>query len=131
MRAIRSKDSKIELRLRSALWAKGYRYRVNVSDIFGKPDIVFTKYRIVIFVDSEFWHGFDWEQRRNEIQSNKEFWTKKIESNIARDRTVNMELRKMGWIVLRFWGREITENLDRCIKDIERQLKYLRAPVIS
>ena len=78
MQAIRSKDTSIEIRLRKALWHQGIRYRKNYSKLLGKPDIVLTKYRIVIFCDSEFWHGHDWENTRYKIKSNQDYWIPKI-----------------------------------------------------
>ena len=70
MQNVRSKDSEIELKLRSELWKKGFRYRKNFREVFGCPDIVFKKLKIAVFVDSEFWHGFDWENRKNDFKSN-------------------------------------------------------------
>jgi len=119
MQAVKSKDSEIERRLRKALWDKGYRYRKNYTELPGKPDIVLTKYKTAIFCDSEFWHGYDWENKQHEIKSNREFWIKKIESNIKRDEIVNEELKRLNWTVLRFWGKEIKNNLDFCVKIIE------------
>jgi DNA mismatch endonuclease Vsr len=63
MQAVKNKDSKIEIILRHALYHKGYRYRKNYTKVYGKPDIVFTKEKIAVFCDSEFWHGYDWERR--------------------------------------------------------------------
>jgi DNA mismatch endonuclease Vsr len=123
MQAVKNKDSKIELILRNALWEKGIRYRKNYTKLIGKPDIVLTKYRIAIFVDSEFWHGYDWENKKHEIKSNKEFWINKIENNIKRDIYVIDQLKSDGWIILRFWGKEITDNLEQCIKDIESAIR--------
>lgn len=122
MKAIKSKDSELELTLRKALWAKGFRYRKNVKSIIGKPDIAFKKYKIAVFCDSEFWHGFDWDNKKLEIKSNQQFWIKKIEANIERDKVVNQQLEKDGWIVLRFWGKEIKKNLDFCISKIEQAI---------
>ncbi len=123
MRAVKNKDSKIELKLRKALWEKGYRYRKNYNKVEGKPDIVITKYKLVIFCDSEFWHGYDWTNKQKEIKSNQEFWTKKIESNMERDKKVNMALESQGWKVLRFWGKEIQKNIDECISKIETMIE--------
>lgn len=123
MQAVKNKDSKIEKILRRALWKKGIRYRKNYSKLIGKPDIVLTKYRIAIFVDSEFWHGYDWEKKKYEIKTNKDFWINKIESNINRDIFVTNQLRNDGWIVLRFWGNEIINNLEQCIKAIEDTIR--------
>ena len=119
MQAVKSKDSKIEVRLRKILWNKGYRYRKNLNSLPGKPDIVFTKYRVTIFCDSEFWHGYHWANKKKEIKSNKDFWIKKIESNISRDKEVNKILEESGWVVLRFWGQDITKNINDCVKTIE------------
>lgn len=123
MQAVKSKDSKIEIALRKALRGKGYGYRKNYGELTGKPDIVLTKHKIAIFCDSEFWHGYDWENKKNEIKSNREFWINKIESNIRRDIEVNMILKQEGWIVLRFWGKQIEKDLDYCIKIIEDTIK--------
>lgn len=119
MQAVKSKNSRIEQKLAKALWARGYRYRKNVSSIFGKPDIVFLGLKIAIFCDSEFWHGKDWETKKYEIKSHREFWFKKIQGNIERDNKVNEVLKQEGWIVLRFWGKDIDKRLEYCISEIE------------
>jgi DNA mismatch endonuclease Vsr len=123
MKAVKSKDSKIELKLRKALWDRGYRYRKNFAKITGKPDVVLLSSKIAIFCDSEFWHGYNWEDKNNEIKSNRDFWIKKIELNMKRDKKVNEQLEKEGWIVLRFWGKEIEKNLDKCIELIENTIE--------
>jgi len=123
MQAVKSKDSKIEVRLRKALWHQGHRYRKNYSRLEGKPDIVLVKYRIAIFCDSEFWHGYDWKNKKCEIKSNQEFWVKKIEKNMERDTEVNKALQEDNWTVLRFWGNQIKKNLDDCIRIIESTIK--------
>ena len=122
MQAIKSKDSKIETLLSKALWAKGYRYRKNDKTVFGKPDLTFKKLKIAVFVDGEFWHGKDWETRKNDHKSNQEFWLKKIERNILRDKEVNEQLLKEKWKVLRFWGKEIEKNLQYCLTKIEETI---------
>ena len=121
MQTIKSKDTKIEVQLRKALWAKGYRYRKNDKKLPGKPDIVLGKYKIVIFCDSEFFHGKDWEvlKPRLEKGTNPEYWVKKIENNRRRDDEINKELTFEGWTVIRFWGKDIKNKLDECIKVIE------------
>ncbi|PJB12711.1 MAG: very short patch repair endonuclease [Flavobacteriales bacterium CG_4_9_14_3_um_filter_40_17] len=123
MQAVKSKGSKIETRLAKALWAKGYRYRKNNKTIFGKPDLSFKKYKIAIFVDSEFWHGKDWEKRKHDHKTNQDFWHAKIERNIERDKEVNAELLKTGWTTLRFWGKEIEKDLVTCVNKIEYEIK--------
>lgn len=119
MRAVKNKDSQIELKLRKALWEKGYRYRKHYKAIEGKPDIVLTKYKLAIFCDSEFWHGYNWQVKKKEIHSNKGFWVKKIELNIIRDEKVNEILISQGWHVLRFWGKEIEKDIAKCISRVE------------
>ena len=125
MKNIRSKDTSIELKLRKELWRRGYRYRKNYTELPGKPDIVLTKYKIAIFCDSEFWHGYNWEVRKNDIKSNREFWIKKIEGNIKRDANVNKILKEQGLKVIRFWGKEIQKNLETCINKIEKEIGVL------
>jgi DNA mismatch endonuclease (patch repair protein) len=121
---IKSKNTKIELLLGKAMWAKGLRYRKNCKDVFGKPDFCFRSKKIAIFCDSEFWHGRNFLEGQ-EFKINKEFWETKIKRNIQRDKEVNKKLKDDGWIVLRFWGNEIKENLDGCISIIDIQLKEI------
>ena len=121
MRHIKSKDTSIEVKLRKELWSRGYRYRKNVSNLPGKPDIVLTKYKIAIFCDSEFFHGKDWEflKPRLEKSNNADYWVKKISRNMERDNEINKKLLFMGWTVIRFWGKDILKNIDDCISVIE------------
>ena len=107
MKQVKNKDSKIEILLRKELWNRGLRYRKNVKKILGKPDLAFIGKKIAIFCDSEFWHGYDWENRKKDFKSHQDFWIPKIERNIARDKEVTEMLQQQGWIVLRFWGKEI------------------------
>ena len=118
MQAIKNKDTKIELLLRRELWKRGIRYRKNVRTVFGHPDIAFMGKKIVVFCDSEFWHGYNWETRKSDIKSNVDFWVTKIERNMARDEEVNEYLTSNGWIVLRYWGRDIQKNLEACVDEI-------------
>lgn len=120
MSHIRNKDSKIEKKLRKALWDKGYRYRKNYKDLPGKPDIVLTKYKIAIFCDSEYFHGKDFEQLKKQLSKSKnpDFWIDKIQRNIDRGEEVNRQLKALGWTVLRFWGKEIMKNTDECVKAV-------------
>lgn len=121
MRAIKSTATKTEIILGKALWNLGYRYRKNNKTVFGKPDFTFKKLKIAIFVDSEFFHGKDWETRKKP-QTNTEFWTKKIERNIQRDIEVTAYLESQNWKVLRFWSKEIEKNLDECVTIIKNQI---------
>lgn len=122
MQAIKNKDSGIELTLRKALWEKNHRYRKNYKDLPGKPDIVFIGKKVAVFCDSEFWHGYHWKERKKDIKSNRKFWINKIERNIERDKEVNTKLKNMGFTVLRFWGKEIMKETDKCVKKIEEQI---------
>ena len=129
MRRIKSKDTKPEIMLRKALWNKGYRYRKNFTKLLGKPDIVLTKYRICIFIDSEFFHGKDFESNYHSSKYNSlkeqimagehaDYWLTKIERNMERDKEVDAKLEEMGWRVIRFWSKEVIKNTDKCVQSI-------------
>jgi DNA mismatch endonuclease Vsr len=120
MQAVKNKDSKIEVLLRKELWSRGLRYRKNVNRIYGKPDIVFIGKKIAVFCDSEFWHGYNWEERKKDFKSHQEFWIPKIERNMERDAEVTAKLESEGWMVLRFWGNEIKKNTAQCADIIEK-----------
>ena len=120
MQAVKNKDSKIELLLRKELWNRGFRYRKNATKIFGKPDIVFIGKKVAVFCDSEFWHGYNWEERKKDFKSHQDFWIPKIERNIQRDKEVTEKLESEGWTVLRFWGNEIKKNTSQCADIIEK-----------
>lgn len=126
MRAVKSKDSKEEVLLAKALWQLGYRYRKNNKTVFGKPDLTFKKYKLAVFVDSEFFHGKNWEIKKHEIKSNEDFWYKKIERNIERDKEVRAYLEQNAWTVLRFWSKQIKEDLDSCVNQIESVLSKVK-----
>ncbi len=121
MAAIKSTLTKEEISLARKLWSRGHRYRKNNKAVFGNPDLTFKNYKIAIFVDSEFFHGKDFYSRKKPM-TNTEFWEKKIQGNIARDIEVNHRLVNEGWIVLRFWSKDIKKNLDGVISEIERNL---------
>lgn len=123
MQQVKNKDSEIELLLRKELWSRGLRYRKNVTKIVGKPDIVFLGKKVAVFCDSEFWHGFNWTERKKDFKSNQDFWIPKIERNIHRDIEVNKQLTEEGWTVLRFWGRDIKNNCSKCADKIQEILK--------
>ena len=124
MQHIKSKDTKIEILLRKALWKEGIRYRKNYEDLPGKPDIAITKYKIAIFCDGEFFHGKDWEvlKPRLEQGNNGNFWVSKISKNKERDDKINKELLFKGWTVIRFWGEDITRHLNECVKVVEETI---------
>ncbi len=114
MKKIKGKNTSIEIKLRKALWHKGYRYRKNYKALPGSPDIALTKYKIAVFCDSEFFHGKDWEvlKARLEAGNNPDYWVKKIERNRNRDWETDKKLLFMGWTVIHFWGEDILKRTD-------------------
>ena len=124
MKNIKSKDTYIELRLRKELWKRGNRYRKNYAELPGKPDIVLTKYKIVIFCDSEFFHGKDWEVLKPQLEkgNNADFWINKISKNQQHDDEINKQLQFLGWTVIRFWGKDIIRKTDECVQVIEETI---------
>lgn len=126
MQANRSTETKAEVALAKTLFARGHRYRKNNKTVFGKPDLTFKKIKLAIFVDGEFWHGKDWENWKNKIHSNQAYWIPKIERNIQRDKDVNSKLTNEGWTILRFWSKEIKEDLLSCVLLIESKINNLK-----
>ena len=121
MQHIRSKDTSIEIKLRTALWHAGIRYRKNYKKLIGKPDIVITKYRIAIFCDSSFWHGRDFHIKKP-VATNHEYWDAKIKRNMARDDEVDKQLQAEGWTVLRFWDVDIDKHLEECVRAVKEAM---------
>ena len=126
MAKIRGKNSVPELLLRKALWAKHIRFRIHKKDLPGRPDLVIDKYRLAVFVDGDFWHGYQWHLRKP--KSNQSFWIPKIERNMQRDRFVNQQLTEMGYTVMRFWEHEIRDNLKACVNQL---MLYLEAAKVG
>jgi DNA mismatch endonuclease (patch repair protein) len=120
MRAIKSKDTEMERLLRKELSKRGYRFGINVSKLAGKPDIVFKKKKVVIFLDSCFWHGCKRHCRMP--KANRVYWRKKIGSNKKRDKKINKIYKKMGWEILRFWEHDLRKNQIKTLKRIETTL---------
>ena len=118
MQKIRSINTKPETLFRKSLWAKGIRYIKNNRKLPGKPDISISKQKIAIFIDGEFWHGFDWENKKQKIKANRDYWIPKIEKNIERDRNYKILLENDGWIVLRFWESEIKKKPTECLERV-------------
>lgn len=118
MQRVKNKNSEIEIMLRHELFKNNLHYRKNVKNVFGHPDVAFIGKKIAIFVDSEFWHGYDFEHRKNDFKTHQDFWIPKIQRNMERDREVNKKLQDDGWIVLRFWGNEIKNDLNQCVQKI-------------
>lgn len=120
MRSNKSKDTKPELMLRKELWRRGLRYRKNYKSLAGKPDIVFLRAQIAVFVDGKMWHGYDWERQKHDFKSHQDFWIPKIEHNMERDFEVTQDLIELGWLVLRFWDFEIKRDATACADKIEQ-----------
>ncbi len=123
MRRIRSADTKPELMLRRALWRLGYRYRKGVRDLPGKPDIAIKKYKVAVFIDGEFWHGYNWAEKKPRIRENREYWIPKIERNMQRDRENTLALQEMGWTVFRFWEHKLKKDFDICLQAVASELE--------
>jgi len=123
MSKIRGKNTKPELAFRKALYAAGYRYRIDYKKLIGKPDIVLKKYKTIIFVDGEYWHGHNWAERKPKVKTNREFWIAKIERNMQRDREVNQALDDLDYTVFRFWESEIKKDLETCLNEVITHLE--------
>lgn len=124
MAKIKSRNNKAELAFRKALWAFGCRYRLNVKDLPGKPDLVFRKNKLAVFVDGDFWHGRDWGTKKAEIKTNRDFWIPKIERNIQRDQAVTATLQAKGWRVLRIWESDLKKDLSGAVQQVLDWLEF-------
>ena len=125
MTAVKSSNTSPEMALRRALWKRGLRYWVNDKKLPGKPDIVFSRARIVIFCDGDYWHGHNWalrgyESLDKELARYGEYWQTKIRKNVERDRKNNQLLSEAGWLVIRFWGSEIKADVEKCADQVHR-----------
>lgn len=127
MSAIRGKDTGIELKLRKALFDDGFRFLCCSSKAFGHPDILFLRERVAVFLDSEFWHGYRFEENEARIKSHRDYWIPKIKRNMARDEEVNAELAKRGYKVMRYWGFEVNKDLERVKTEVEEAVKLRRS----
>lgn len=122
MQAIRSSDTSIEIKVSKDLWKKGFRIRKNCEKLFGRPDISMKKYRIVIFIDSCFWHGC--QQHGHIPKSNEAYWIKKLCKNSLRDQEVNDYYQTSHWTVLRIWEHEVKYKYDETIDKIVSLIEY-------
>ena len=118
MSHVKTKRNSAEVMIAKSLWHRGYRYRLNYKALPGSPDIALTKYRIAIFIDGEFWHGKDFEQRKNKLKNNKDYWIEKIQENIARDLRNDKLLRQMDWYPIHFWSNDVIKYCNQCIDEI-------------
>ena len=121
---IKATDTKGEKLLRSGLWRMGFRFRKNVRDLPGKPDIVFLRHKVVIFCDGDFWHGRRWRKDKRRLQAgpNAPYWIAKIQANINRDKRYNKELKRLGWHVVRLWESDIRANAEKAATSIAKIL---------
>lgn len=130
MAAIPSKNTRPEVTLRKELFSRGLRYRVNYKKLIGKPDIVFTKVKLVVFIDGDFWHGNNWRLRgykdfQDELNHYSDYWRQKLEANVDRDKRVNEQLGRDGWIVLRFWENDIKKDVNKIADEVEHWYRIL------
>lgn len=123
MSHVRLKRGKAEVALARSLWRNGVHYRYNYKKLPGSPDIAITRYKIAIFIDGEFWHGYDWENRKQRLQRNRGYWIEKIEENMARDARNDARLEDMGWKVIHFWEKEVKKGLEACVETVFTILK--------
>ncbi len=123
MSKVRLKNGKAETILAKRLWHAGHRYRRNYKKLPGSPDIALTKYRVAVFVDGEFWHGENWEERKAKLKHDREYWIEKIEENMARDKRVDRQLQEMGWTTVHFWEKQVFKHTDACLQTILELLK--------
>ena len=123
-RASKKNDTRCEQLLRSALWRKGFRFRKNVTDLPGKPDIFFPKERVVVFCDGDFWHGKNWLERKARLQrgTNPDYWITKIETNMARDARHDRELADRDMVVLRYWESDIKASLETIAHEVAEEV---------
>lgn len=121
MSRIRAFNTGIEIALRKRLFQKGLRYRTNVQSLPGRPDLVFLRARVIVFVDGDFWHGFRFSQWRTRLP---DYWQAKIERNRKRDARNHRRLRVAGWCVIRLWGHDVHRDLERCVKRISDAVSF-------
>ena len=121
MQNIRSNNTKMEYAVRSKLHREGLRFRIHYKKLVGKPDIVFLTSKIVVFLDSCFWHVCPYHFIKP--KSNLKYWSPKLKRNKERGLEVNKILRKDGWIVLRFWEHQVKKDIDKIINKIEKKVK--------
>lgn len=130
MQNIRSKETKMEVRVRKELWERGIRYRKNVKDLPGNPDIAIKKYKIVVFLDSCFFHGCPLHFVMP--ATNQPYWEKKITRNIERDQEINLYYKNKGWSILRFWEHETKkENINNVIDSIFQTIQMKKSVIDS
>lgn len=123
MKAIKS-ISKLEKIVSSELWSKGYRFRRNSNDLYGKPDISIKKYKVVIFIDSCFWHQCP--IHGNMPKTNVEFWKNKLARNTERDKEVDRYYLEKDWNIKRVWEHEVKDNLKKVIDNLSTFIEFAK-----
>ena len=118
MSHVKTKRNSAEIMIAKSLWHRGYRYRLNYKALPGSPDIALAKYRIAIFIDGEFWHGKDFEQRKTKLKNNKDYWIEKIQENIDRDLKNDKLLRQMEWYPIHFWSNDVIKYCNQCVEEV-------------
>ena len=118
MTHIKSTNTKIEKDITKALWNLGYRFRKNVKGLPGKPDIAIKNYKIVIFLDSCFWHKCP--EHFKKPKSNLEYWEPKIKRNVERDAEINRYYQNKNWHILRIWEHEVKKDFDNTLAKISK-----------
>ena len=119
MSRIRSEDTRAELTLRRLLHRRGLRFRLHATGLPGRPDIVFVRQRVAVFVDGDFWHGWKFKEWAHKLAP---YWRGKIAGNQARDRKRTADLRRLGWTVVRIWEHQIESSAEMCVQRIIRRL---------
>ena len=122
MAKVKLKRGNEEMILAKALWNEGFRYWLNYKKLPGSPDIAIKKYHLAIFIDGEFWHGYDWEKRKERLKRNRDYWIDKIEENIERDQRVDKELVVLGWIPIHFGSKIVKHDPSGCVQTIKELL---------
>lgn len=123
MSRVKAADTTLERAVRSELFRRGYRFRKNVRELPGKPDVVLARHHVAVFIDGDFWHGYRFGSWRATLSPG---WQMKIEQNILRDTRNRRRLRRMGWKVVRLWGHEVKTDLARSVDKIEKAITGVR-----
>jgi len=121
MKKIKSDKTTPEILLQKALRKEKIKFKKNYSQLHGNPDVALIDKKIAIFVDGEFWHGYQWKEKKKKIKANRPYWIPKIERTIKRDKENNKKLKKEGWKVIRFWQQQLKKDLQKCVNKIKQQ----------